>query len=308
MSTPVLENMAAGAAADELIFRTSGTTGEPMTWVRSREQVEAEATLLAELCGAQDRDGVVCFAPPTHLYGHLMGVALPRQLGLPCRLVSVTAPVSWAFARLRRPLVAVLPAALATLTRGLPALRRLDDVVLVHGSAVLTPAMSQLLAALGGSARLVDLFGSTETGLVASRHSPDAAWTTAPDVQLSTDSGTGRLRVHSPRIAHQPGGPARRSVLTEDVVTLRSDHTFRWIGRSSRLVKVNGHRVYLDQIEAQLRAAVPDVTSRCEAGRDPLRGEWFRVLVEAGDDGLGQVQSACLALPGWQRPREVLAA
>jgi acyl-coenzyme A synthetase/AMP-(fatty) acid ligase len=307
-----------GAAADELIFRTSGTTGEPVAWVRSQDQVDAEVTLLAELCGAHDRDGVVCFAPPTHLYGHLMGVALPKRLGLPCRLVSVTAPVSWAFARLRRPLVAVLPAALASLTRGLPALRRLDDVVLVHGSAVLTPATSQLLTALGGSARLVDLFGSTETGLVAYRRSPDAAWTAAPDVELGADSRTGRLLVHSPRIARQPGGPARESVLTEDVVTLRRDQTFRWIGRSSRLIKVNGHRVYLDQVEAQLRAAVPGVTSRCEAGRDPLRGEWFRVLVEPGEAAPGQpsaseaaieaVQRACLALPAWQRPREVRTA
>ena len=159
--------MAPAGVAQEWAFRTSGTTGEPVTWLRSGAQLRAEASLLADLCGADQADGVVCYAPPSHLYGHLMGIALPRQRQLPCRLPSVTAPLRTGFAGLRRPLVAVMPAAVATLSRGLATLRDLDRLVLVHGSAVLTPATAALLAAVGPRARLVELFGSTETGLVA---------------------------------------------------------------------------------------------------------------------------------------------
>jgi acyl-coenzyme A synthetase/AMP-(fatty) acid ligase len=297
-----------GQQPEEYAFATSGSTGEPVVWLRSRDQVEYEAGLLATACGAEDADGVVCFAPPTHLYGHLMGIALPRQLGLPGRLVRLTQPLRWAFAGLRRPVVAAMPGAVAALTHSLPTLRRLDRLVLVHGSSVLTPATVRLLAELGRRARLVDLFGSTETGLVATRHAADAVWSPAPDVTLHTEVGTGRLVVASPRIAHRPGTPAQTEAVLEDVVTLHPDGTFRWVGRASRLLKVNGRRVYLDQVEATLRAAVPDAVTRCEPDRDPQRGEWFDVVVDStGRRGVRAVERACQALPAYQRPRLVRA-
>ena len=173
---------------------------------------------------------------------------------------------------------------------------------------MLTPATVRLLAELGRRARLVDLFGSTETGLVATRHAADAVWSPAPDVTLHTEVGTGRLVVASPRIAHRPGTPAQTEAVLEDVVTLHPDGTFRWVGRASRLLKVNGRRVYLDQVEATLRAAVPDAVTRCEPDRDPQRGEWFDVVVDStGRRGVRAVERACQALPAYQRPRLVRA-
>ena len=97
-------------------------------------------------------------------------------------------------------------------------------------------------------------------------------------------------------------------MVLEDVVTLRPDRTFRWVGRASRLLKVNGRRVYLDQVEAALRAAVPDAVTRCEQDRDPQRGEWFDVVVDpTGRQGFREVERACQSLPAYQRPRLVRA-
>ena len=292
-------------------FATSGTTGTPVVWHRTADQIGAEAALLAALCGASEAgvDGVVSFAPPRHLYGHLMGIAMPTTLNVPCRLVSLTAPLRWAFDGLHRPLVAALPAAIATLQHNLGVLRGLDELVLVHGSAVLPPAARTLLDDLGGRARLVDLFGSTETGLVGYRRSEDAPWTPAPDVTLTAEPGSGRLIVHSPRIAARPGGPARTSAVLEDVVSFAADGTFRWLGRSSRLLKVNGRRLYLDQVEAALRCQVPGAIARCQPAADPRRGEWFDVHVSAaGPAALAAIERACRTLPAWQRPRTVRAA
>ena len=113
----------------------------------------------------------------------------------------------------------------------------------------------------------------------------------------------------SPRIAHRPGEPARAEALLEDVVTMGPGGTFRWLGRSSRLLKVNGRRVYLDQVEAWLRSALPDVAARCEPERHGLRGEWFSVVVETGAaHRVAEVDRVCRTLPAWQRPRMVRAA
>jgi acyl-coenzyme A synthetase/AMP-(fatty) acid ligase len=280
-------------------FATSGTTGEPVTWLRTEDQLRAEAAILAELTDAGQADGIVCYAPPTHLYGHLMGVVLPELTGLPCRFLAVTeSPTSG----LRRPLIAALPAAVTTMARNLSALRRLDRLTLVHGSAELTEAAADLLAAR--PARLVDLFGSTETGLVGWRTDPTADWRPAPDVTLASEPD-GRLRVRGPRIAHRDGRPASDAVL-DDLVVINPDGTFRWLGRATRLLKVNGLRVHLDQVEATLRAAVPGAAIRCHAEPDPVRGEWFSVLVSGAD--VDAVRSACGTLPAASRPRTVRAA
>lgn len=291
-----------------LAFATSGSTGEPVSWLRTAEQIRAEAGLLAELTAPTGVDGVVCFAPPRHLYGYLMGLALPQLLGVPCWYVSLTDSPKRVLSRLRRPVIATVPAAMATLSRSLPALRRLDEVVLVHGSAVLPPDAGRVLAALEGRARLVELFGSTETGLVASRTTPGAPWAPASDVTVSAGpvGEPGQLRVRSPRLAHRPGGAVTAELELDDIVTVRPDGTFDWHGRRSRMVKVNGRRVYLDEIEAFLRDAAPGAVSHCEAHPDDLRGEWFTVLVDsAGSQGLAEVEQACRSLPAWQRPSAV---
>ncbi|NRQ37773.1 acyl--CoA ligase [Nonomuraea sp. NN258] len=291
-------------------FRTSGTTGEPVTWLRDTGQLRAEAAILAELCSAGQADGIVCYAPPDHLYGYLMGLALPELTGLPCRILSVTAPLSSGFAGFRRPVVAALPAAVVTMARDLPTLRRLDRLTLVHGSAALTPAAVDLLAALDGRAELVELFGSTETGLVGrrSRHTDD--WRPAPDVTLATEPD-GRLRVTSPRIARrdgEPAGPAgMRDTVLDDLVTVNPDQTFRWLGRANRLIKINGRRVHLDQVESALRDLVPGATLWCRAEPDAVRGEWFSVLVTESDR-VEAVRTACRTLPAAARPRTVAAA
>ena len=290
-------------------FATSGSTGEPVRWRRTVEQLDAEAALLASVCGAGGADGIdgiVCYPPPRHLYGYLMGRALPDLLGVPCRQVGVTDPPQRAFAGLRRPLVAALPAAFAALRRALPVLRRLDRTVVVHSSAMLPAAGPRLVSELDGRARLVELFGSTETGLVAAR-TGGPLWTLAPDTRFAAPLAAGyegALRVCGPRLAHRPDRPAPTDHVLDDLVSIVDDRTFRWLGRLSRLVKVNGRRVHLDAVQDALREAVSEVSIEVRATGDEVRGEWFDVVV--GDPGaVRAVAAACRRLPAWQQPRTV---
>jgi acyl-coenzyme A synthetase/AMP-(fatty) acid ligase len=294
----------------EIEFRTSGSTGEPVRWLRTADQIRAEAELLARLCVPAGADGVICSAPPDHLYGYLMGRAVPELLGLPCRHLALTESPVRALAGWRRAVVAAVPASFAQLARCVEALAALDELVVVHSSAMLPPAASRVLAALDGRARLVDLLGSTETGLVGFRTDPGRPeWTLAPDVQLRPGlvAGTvGALGVRSGRLARRAGAPFPDAIELDDVVEVVDDRTFRRLGRRSRLVKVNGRRVHLDVVEARLRDAVPGVGLECRPERDGLRGEWFTLVADSVEPrALAALRTACRALAPWEQPRAI---
>ncbi|WP_213454386.1 hypothetical protein, partial [Rhizomonospora bruguierae] len=55
----------------ETPFATSGQSGRPCVWLRSREQLRAEVELLTQVIDDPAVDRVLTFAPPQHLYGHL---------------------------------------------------------------------------------------------------------------------------------------------------------------------------------------------------------------------------------------------
>src|SRR5271155_1164128 len=65
----------------DIAFGTSGSTGEPVSWYRTAEQLDREVDLItAAVIGQIDQ--VVSFAPPTHLFGRLFGEVLPRRYGI----------------------------------------------------------------------------------------------------------------------------------------------------------------------------------------------------------------------------------
>ncbi|MER8184453.1 AMP-binding protein [Kitasatospora sp. NPDC094015] len=304
--------MSVRLAGPEVEFTTSGSTGEPQRWLRTEQQIEAEAGLLAALCAADGVDGVISYAPPRHLYGHLLSLAVPRLLGVPCLQAGLTVPLTRAAADWRRPLIAAVPAAFAVLARSLPRLAAAERITLVHSSAVLPPAALELLAALGERARLVELFGATETGLIATRTGGDGDgdWTLAEDTDFAPDGpepgpdGVRRLRITGPRLARRPEQPAPTAAETGDLVSVVGPRTFRWHGRGGRLVKINGVRVDLDLVTARLCAAVPGVAITCRPEPDPLRGEWYAVHAGTDDPGLlAALREAVRLLPAAERPR-----
>lgn len=305
--------MTTATALGPVEFRTSGTTGTPVRWLRTGAQIAAEADLLVSVCEARDADGVVCYAPPEHLYGYLMGRAVPARLGVPVRSIGVTDPPHEAFAGLRRPVVAALPASLSHLARSAAVVGALDRLVIVHSTAALPPGADRLVATLGDRARFVELFGSTETGLIATRTGvDDADWTLAPDVTVDGGPGDSErpvpLVVSGPRLARCPDLPPMSSWFTGDLVTFTGPRVFRWEGRASDLVKVNGRRIDVTALLAEVADAAPGVALSVRPERDAVRGEWFTVRVHTDDPRTVEaVRARCRALPAWRQPRTVVA-
>lgn len=98
-------------------------------------------------------------------------------------------------------------------------------------------------------APLCEIYGSTETGTIASRwrNIPDQPWMPAPGVSVDINEEAG-LRVRSPFL------PDRDWFQTEDRAETLLDG-FYLIGRRDRIVKIEGKRVGLAEVEASLEAS-----------------------------------------------------
>jgi|HubBroStandDraft_1064217.scaffolds.fasta_scaffold06639_3 acyl-coenzyme A synthetase/AMP-(fatty) acid ligase len=295
----------AGSAA-EIAFSTSGSTGDPVTWYRAAGQLDREVDLI---CGAVigEVDFVVSFAPPTHLFGKLFGEILPHRYGIgvcpmwrdPSRLSGLRFG--------RRTLFVTLPASWLLLRRIADQLARLPEAIALHGAGPVTDATAETAAALAGTRfRIIEIYGSTETGGVAVREFPSARavlgqWQLLSDVDFVAPSPDEKpLTVRSPRIARPAGAlaPSKTHPLT-DIVKVIDDRHFELIGRQSRLVKVNGVRCDLNRVENLVRAALPGVDVVCVGVQDSVRGEHYDLYHVAGADPriAGQIRAALSRAP-----------
>ena len=326
-AAPAAATTGAREAADEAAFATSGHTGEPVTWRRPRDLLDYEAALVADtLIGPVDY--IINFAPVHHMYGHLFGEILPRLRGAEVHQAWHRDPTDVPPLREgARTLLVCLPSSWPLLRHLVPALRDLPGVVALHSSAAPTDAAREVVAGLHDRGfRAESLLGATETGAVAHRPIEPAGapgttpWRLLPDVYLvpdrGDDAGADYLHVASPRIARGPGmSQAPHSWRLTDLIRRRGPRTFDHLGRASRLVKVNGRRVWLDHVENAVRGALPGADAACLPVNDDVRGEHYELYVSAPADPAGPGgppdgarlvrESLTAALPGVPGPRAV---
>lgn len=274
---------------DRIGFATSGHTGASHAWTRDRAQVRAEVDLLRTILDTESVDAVIAFAPAHHLYGFLLSFVLPMLEGIDVRFWPMALQHPVRLEGVSRPLFVTVPSAVVRLNRQARGLASYESVTVVHSTAVLPAAGRSLMAKRVTDLRLVELFGATETGLVATRaNSADDAepWDLAPDVDvvrpaIGEEAG---LRVRSPRLAFDEGGVRLDEWEMDDSVRLLDDRRFVFEGRGSLLVKVNGRRVYLDRVEDLVRDVIPCRDLACVPARDRLRGEGFDILIVPSPD------------------------
>src|SRR5690606_14695786 len=86
---------------------------------------------------------------------------------------------------------------------------------------------------------LHEIYGSTETGVIATRH-VHPSWTPLPGVALQTDTQD-RLAVSSP----WTDGIEQ----TADVISRSDENSFTLLGRADRILKLEDKRISLNRIE-----------------------------------------------------------
>lgn len=232
--------------AERLTFLTGGSTGVPKPCVHATALLEQECDALVALF--HDRARVVALVPSHHLYGYLFTVLLPRRLGVP-----VFDARGWGPGALSRELEAAdlivsFPAAWSGLvTAGAP----LKGAVGACSAGACPPGVWRGVLDAGLS-KMIEFYGSTETGGVAWRDRSDA------DLRLHGFWRRGTfnpeaLERQQPAGAGLLGGGVWREHALMDRVEFTGERTFRLAGRVDHAVKVAGINVFPARVAAVLR-------------------------------------------------------
>ena len=245
------------------ILFTSGTTGAPSphakTWGSLVAGARALRTRVPDIAAA----GIVGAVPPQHMWGLESTVMLALQSG--CSVHSacplLPAEIAAALAQLRGPrwLVAT-PAHLRACALSGDRLPPLAGVLC--STAPLPQDSARLVEELAG-APVFEIYGSTETGAIATRR-------TARTQTFSAVDGIDIAVAGDHAIAQ--GGHLPQPVRLNDMLQSSGDGQFTVEGRTADVVKIGGSRNSLAALTAELNR-VPGVVDGVFWLPDPTAGE-----------------------------------
>jgi long-chain acyl-CoA synthetase len=240
------------ADAARVSFRTSGSSGNPKRCTHTLATLEQEVQELARL--APGRTRILSAVPSHHIYGFLFTILLPRALGIE-EVVDL---------RSASPAVALAQARAGDLIVAYPgwweALMRLDprfgaDVAGVSSGAPCPDALAARVDAAG--VRLLQMYGSSETGGVGWRDQAGAAFTLLPYWRRMEEAAEqvheqaqeqGRERQHTdghgPELARRLPDGSEAFYPLQDELAWQGERRFLPAGRIDGAVQVAGVNVF----------------------------------------------------------------
>ncbi|HMR32229.1 MAG TPA: AMP-binding protein [Geminicoccaceae bacterium] len=229
------------------IVATSGSTGKPALHAKPWGALVACSEAAAERFGF-GRGGtasIVGTVPPQHMYGFETTVLLPLHADVSSYAGSTFFPydIAQALATVPEPRVLVTtPVQLTALVAAGQPLPPLEMVI-----SATSPLDADLAARVeaGWRTRVLEIFGATEVGSIASRRTVDGRpWETYRSVRLRPEGEAG-IAVS---VAQLPG-----EVMLADRVELLDAGSFRLLGRRTDLIKRAGKRASLTGLNAILQ-------------------------------------------------------
>lgn len=238
-------------------FFTSGSTGEMKRVRKTLGAFAREAAALEGLWGAALGEAAVAgMVTHQHVFGMTFRIMWPLLAG---RCFDATIHFAWEslLAGLTGPTAIVASPAHLTRLGGVAPLGAAERPRLIFTAGAPLPAATAGEAASILGTMPIEIFGSTETGVIAWRSGPadEPLWQPLPGVDILPNDG-GLLRVRSDFLDGAPW------LDLADRVTPLGDGRFRFDGRADRVVKIEGKRVSLEEIERGI-AALPWVDQAC---------------------------------------------
>lgn len=228
---------------------TSGSTGQPKIIKKKIKQLDAEIAALDRLWGKQDNQPhFYSTVPHHHIYGLLFSLLWPACAGY--RINNETSPF-WEDIMERDPHEAYLISSPAHIGR-LPSMDvQGKPFSVIFSSGALLPYDQARTIENYFSITPIEVFGSTETGGIAYRQQweENQAWMPFPQIDISQDNQD-CLQIRSPYL---PDGEVYQ---TQDQIKMVDEKRFHLIGRADRIVKIEGKRVSLPEMEQRLGALI----------------------------------------------------
>lgn len=279
-------HVARSSGTTDTTFSTSGSTGKRQHISHSYDALVDEARCWAQVLHADATpvNRIVTLVPCHHIYGFIWGVLLPKLLGVPVLETSheamtefqagdlvVGVPDQWQWmagsARL-----GTVPMQGVTSTAPMPDL--------LHQRLVFAERTSQPLLT-----RLLQIYGSTQTGGVGWRDNPDTPYNLAPGRRRSANGGIELLLSEGSLVP----------LAIQDELRWSTMDQFELLRRIDSCVQIAGHNVSTNWVREQLLAypAVNDASVRLDSASPIPRLKAFVVLKAPAD------QSQKTGLQAW---------
>ncbi|MBN1665090.1 MAG: long-chain fatty acid--CoA ligase [Deltaproteobacteria bacterium] len=236
---------------------TGGSTGTPKFWSKTVTNLFGEALYLSEKYDITQDDRVVATVSPYHIYGLLYSVLVP--------LVS-SAGVADDIYTFPHEIISAIGAYAATVLVGVPMhYRALGSRKIPGNSLRIAFSSTGALAETDGDAfykkngvGIVEIYGSTETGGIATRCRAEGENYFVPYDHLEWKIIEDRLHVLSEFISPEIEREQDGFFKTGDRVQSDGHTGFMLLGRTDDIIKVGGKRVNLEEIRNKLNT-IPGV-------------------------------------------------
>jgi len=281
------------SSASTITVHTSGSTGEPKLIVLEKEHMinSAKATCAFFKLGPQTK-ALLCLSAD-YIAGKMM---LVRAIVMGWDL-HVVAPEADALTQYDNEydFVAMVPYQVHHTFDALVKVKKL-----IIGGGVISPALEAKLLTI--QTESFATYGMTETcsHIAVRRLSGPAAsgtYTAMQDVELSVDN-RGCLLIDAPLITEEV-------IVTNDMVTLNSSHSFDWLGRFDNVINSGGLKLFPEAIEEKLAPFIKTpfvITSEI----DEALGERIVLIVEFNDTTtVPNYSEAFASLDKFERPKRM---
>jgi len=231
---------------------TGGSTGKPKVWSKSPRNLLAEAFYLKEKYSLSDKDLFVATVPPYHIYGLLFSVLVP--LVAEARIL----PDIYTFPQ---EIISTINKHKASVLVSVPIHYR---VLKVDNLSV--PSLKMAFSSAGTLDRsdalyfyektglgITEIYGSTETGGIASRNISEQTDRWTPFNVVSWTLKESRLVVKSDFTSPEMERDADGFSVTGDEISRTEDNRFILLGRADGVVKIAGKRVDLLDVQNKIK-------------------------------------------------------
>ncbi|POY44215.1 AMP-binding protein [Avibacterium gallinarum] len=230
-------------AQTEIWLKTSGSTGEAKTIVKTAQQMWRSAQVLAEALPfpADNQWRAISTVSIQHVYGLTVHIMMSLALGWQIGRKQLFYPecIKSALNQSENAVLVSSPAMLSSIAWDTMAMPKSLRGIVSSGGALAEDVSTQIRAAT--HAPVVEIYGSTETGPIAIRDDIHL-WKRLPNSQLGQDEQDA-LWIEADWISGREQ--------TADVVEFE-ESGFRLLGRCDRIVKIGDKRTSLVSIERQL--------------------------------------------------------
>jgi len=266
-----------------MMFFTSGSTGNPVGALKTKQNLEEEVKALTKLLQKYQIKKVIVTVPFTHIYGTLLGLLYPLINGLDIVLKEHFLPHDLLETIEDHCLVVTTPLYIKALTK-INQTKELHSSVFISSTAPLDQKVAESFIPKFNT-DLIQLFGSTETGGIAYKKNHDELWTPLDNVSISTNKNS-ELIVKSPfvsKVLYENGLKyLDGEIQTFDYIEMYESQ-FKLVGRSSKILKVAGKRYSTVQIENSLEEieGISKALVFVETDPNSLRGELLNITLES---------------------------